>query len=586
MFRKPGLFSCIVVLSYSLVQVCTAQSGEWAKEGVNNNLTPPPTVYQNCTFAGDNDLAVSDDRIVLVSNCRVKITDKAGNMVAEALLRDGTEFDPAYEGLFIPVIGGAGQNAGNRVFDPRVHYDPFAERFWIVAVEQLSPFAQEPLFFDKTWLRVAVSKDATPNNLSADPMNGDWHEFTFDLKSSQDTQAPLFGFADRPTINTDDAWLYVAIGRDAQCSGALCQPHLVQAQPPEHRTVLVAMPKGDAQSGMLAGQYPPLPVWSARIEPPSDPGEASGWYCAAREYEGNPEPQYFLSTRSHPFLASYFETHLRVHALVPAGATWDTHSIDVELPLAAQFWTAPGAPPNVPGMSVFVNPNVFHSVKLRNGSLWATQHVRRTQSAGVKVQWYEIAMNGWPDGGTPQVMRWGEIDPDPSGTFGYGAYDPSIAVNVFGDVAITYTIAGGGLLPQYWRAFFPVSIPSEIAPRAMRVSLLEYNQSPMAADYSGTEPDPLDQCVFYGHAMLVSDIPVPGMPTKSDFWQSWLGRYELCSGADVADYSGDGIRTGADVLMFQAIYQYGLPTADFTGDGVLDVHDHAALEATIAHTGK
>lgn len=108
MLQESGRWRCTVnvILSVAVFEACDAQSGEWAREGVNDSLTPAPAVYENCTFAGDNDLAVSGDRIVLVSNCRVKITDKSGNTIAEALLCDGTEFASEYVGLFEPVVPG------------------------------------------------------------------------------------------------------------------------------------------------------------------------------------------------------------------------------------------------------------------------------------------------------------------------------------------------------------------------------------------------------------------------------------------------------------------------------------------------
>ena len=97
---------------------------------------------------------------------------------------------------------------------------------------------------------------------------------------------------------------------------------------------------------------------------------------------------------------------------------------------------------------VQVSPSAFlHAVLHDDGeasSLWTTVHCREVPSrdgtAGPynMVRWYEIALNDWPNSTTkdPEFRQWGEINKGGQKP-PWECYDPSIAVNSRGDMALT-----------------------------------------------------------------------------------------------------------------------------------------------------
>jgi hypothetical protein len=584
--RNIGRIARVALIAWGIVPVVRGQN---ALDLVQRGIEQGPLDFYNCTFPADQDLAVGPSRIVLVSNCKVRLLDSAGAQISEAFLRDGTEFDPSWIGLFPPTEPGVGGLQGSRMFDPRVHWDPRYQRFWIAAGEHAEFLLNLPIgstVYDKGWLHVAVSKTATPSNLSFNAQTGDWYHFKFDMKA--DLNIPLIGILDRPTINTDNEFLHVAV-RDLLCDPfawgrGFCNGHSpVPAE--EHRTVLVPIPLAP----MLNGQYPALPLFSLKLDPSVVP-EDSGMHCAVRTYDAVPgqQTQYEVTTDVHPFAsAALVRSSIVVGSFAPDGAGgWTYTSQAVPLPESAWFFGILRTrhlqgPPQSNPTTVRLIPGMFQSAALRNGSIWGVLHGRKnvgspgspTPGDRYMVFWFEIAVAG----GTFALKQSGEIDPE--NVFDIAdleGFDPSISVQADNSVAITYSITGPTVYPTMVMAYRYSTSPDGAMPYhpIVRDGLVTLKPE-KTADYSGTEAD-TSGCFFWGHSMLAWDDgtqPMPPDPTESDHWQTWVGRINLCIDDMWADFDGDAELTMFDWLEFTYLQRTSDRRADVNRDRRHDIID-------------
>lgn len=145
----------------------SAVGPDWGFPGITSSGWNPP----------DPHLAVGPDHLVLVTNGRIQICDRAGVATSSQPLEGAL-------GLW----GAAG--AGWFVFDPEVAFDPGSQRFFVAAVER---DAGIPYFL------LAVSDDADPN--------GAWHTFRIDVGA-----LALDHDIDSTNLSVGDDW--VALGAD------------------------------------------------------------------------------------------------------------------------------------------------------------------------------------------------------------------------------------------------------------------------------------------------------------------------------------------------------------------------------------
>lgn len=118
-------------------------------EGVTSTGWTPP----------DPEMAVSPDRIVLITNGQIALFDKSGNN----LFRDEIENSFGFWGEL---------GATNFVFDPECLWDPHSQRFFAMASERGSG--------SRSYFLLAVSKTGTPNT------RNDWWKYRIEVTSVSD----------------------------------------------------------------------------------------------------------------------------------------------------------------------------------------------------------------------------------------------------------------------------------------------------------------------------------------------------------------------------------------------------------------
>jgi hypothetical protein len=239
-------------------------------------------------------------------------------------------------------------------------------------------------------------------------------------------------------------------------------------------------------------------------------------------------------------------TIVRFHAIRdPLGSPYR-----VTYDLSVEPYRYPGQPPQK-GTSTrpYLFEPRFWSCLYRNGSLWAVHHIRRVGGNDTIARWYEFAMNGWPAGaGSPTIVQWGEIDAGP----GIHEFFPSIFADDHGNAAITFARSSTDEYIGMWRAIRRHEDP----PGEFREQVLvKGSSSPYYhsrwGDFSGTQTDPVDPCVFWGHHEWTD---------ATNSWRTWVARYENYNDADL---NRDGTVNQADLGVLLA--DWGC-TSDCVGD--------------------
>lgn len=126
-------------------------------------------------FPPDTSIGIGPERLVQTVNTYARIFD-----------RDGATLDSARLQEWFGVASVAS------VTDPKVHWDPFSERFVAVMLE---------LDFDRTeaWLNVALSRDATPDALAP----ADWCTYRVSTVHAD-------SWGDYPGLGLNDRWIAVS----------------------------------------------------------------------------------------------------------------------------------------------------------------------------------------------------------------------------------------------------------------------------------------------------------------------------------------------------------------------------------------
>lgn len=129
----------------------------------------------------DCNIAVSDEFIVAAVNSEFRVYNKAGAELANHLL--GTFFSKVVE-------------AGSKVFDPRLIYDHYNQRFVLIVAATL----QSP---QKSWLGIAVSKTPDPT--------GSWMIYAMDASKDGDKESN--NWMDYPMLGFDAHAIYVSMNQ-------------------------------------------------------------------------------------------------------------------------------------------------------------------------------------------------------------------------------------------------------------------------------------------------------------------------------------------------------------------------------------
>ena len=351
-------------------------------------------------------------------------------------------------------------------------------------------------------------------------------------------------------------------------------------------TTLMVLDKDDLMGGTQA-----TPSYHHVVED-STTGHQVWGHAIAVEYDAwnNSDPVYTVASGQKPhFPNAQHQDTIYVGAIVPNGSIWGyiAHPITgVDLP----EWFDNETSAATPGGNVTLIARSFLHATYRpdsqvGGRILTCHHIRDTTGGtnpqpvgGYYIRWYEIHTNGWPNtSNVPTIASYGDIKFENLET-----YDPSIAVNAAGHIALTWTQSGPNLYPEFWmgvqRSFDPPGVLGYTR-RIQTSSTIRAVGIGHKADYSGIDPDPEDPCRFWGHSMLA--------PSTSE-WDTHVGVLCVpdCDADSYADQDANQEYDAFDLLIYSERFRAGDPRADCNGDRVLNVLDYLCFNSLFSAGGR
>jgi len=323
----------------------------------------------------DPSLAVGPNHIVATVNMAIAFYDKDGNEEFSALL-DNTGSPGFFEDV----------GAGGFTFDPKCFYDPHAERFVVLALEQYDP--------DESWITMAVSDDSDPNGI--------WYKYrTWSVVTNSENGNTYW--VDYPGFGFDDGYYYVTnnlFGLNNSGFGGVLY-RVFDKQP------------------MLVGD----PVVIADVRKAGHAG------MQGAQHYGTAPAAFFVGRRNN--------TELRVaHINTPMNPSVVSEFVSVP------DHGTPGGGVDNPGGTISALDGRIMNSQYRDGSLWTT-HGISSSSVDAVGRWYEIGLSNWP-AVSPTLVQSGDI----SIPVGMSSFFPAIAPNKRGEVAIVVATANSSTNPK------------------------------------------------------------------------------------------------------------------------------------------
>ena len=323
----------------------------------------------------DPSLAVGPNHVVVTVNMAIAFYDKEGNEQFSANL-DSTGNPGFFEEL----------GAGDFTFDPKCFYDPYAERFVVLALEYYGP--------DESWITMAVSDDDDPN--------GVWYKYRTWSVITDESDGDTF-WVDYPGFGFDDGYYYVTgnlFGLNGQSGWGGVLYRVFDKAP------------------MLVGD----PVVIADVR---KGGHSS---MQGAQHYGDAPAAFFVSTAS--------DTEIRVsHINTPMNPTVESDVV------AVPSYTGPSNVSN-PGGSLWALDGRMMNAQYRDGTLWATHGIAGNSVTAV-ARWYEVDLSNWPNT-APALLQSGDI----TIPLGMSSFFPAIAPNKRGEVAIVVASANSSTNPK------------------------------------------------------------------------------------------------------------------------------------------
>jgi len=340
---------------------------------------------------------------------------------------------------------------GSFVFDPESCWDPHSNRFLAMANERTS---------GQSYFLLAVSKDDSPDD------ENDWWKYRFNVTSisGDDIDSPNMSVGPDSILLTADFF-----------------------GPDKH--LLYLIDKASVLSGGTA---------TTTSELITGTGQQS---------MGVPVV-YDVNNTLYILQSTEFGSNNTVilHAIENPFTSYSRTTFTLNVPT----YTYPNQPPQKGSSSrPFLFEPRFWSVAFRNDSMWAVHHVNNSRA---RVRWYEINLNGWPNGGNPSLAQDGEID---LGS-GIHTFFPSIHVDANDNVAISFARSAANEYISMSRATRAASDPVDTMRPAqvVRTSGAAHN-SGRWGDYSATQAEPNIPGTFWGHHEF----------TDNGQWRTWVAQY-------------------------------------------------------------
>lgn len=377
----------------------------------------------------DPQIAVSKTHIVQVVNTTIAFYTKKGVVQFKQ--------DMGNAGFFSGI-------AGPFVFDPKVFFDKFSGRFFVVSLDQ-DDTTKTSAFL------IAVSDDGDPN--------GTWKKYRIDNKA---------------TLNSNDYWLdYEGWGfnKDAIVATGNMFPFaggnvFVQA---------FVMKKSELLAGgtVTATKFNDTATFTIQV---------------AKSDENTSNFIYGCSLDSN--------SAVRVYAWRNLLTTPEMVFTTVTVP---SFSTI-GAPPSSGGASLDSLSGRLVDATYRTGSL-LTAHTTRAPSGNTRSQctWYEFRPNNWPTSGAVSLAQAGNVAL-PGDAW---AFIPGINKNKFGDIGMMFTRSSVNIIADIMVTSRKSSDPpGQMGPPVqLGTSDKPYRASGRWGDYGSVCVDPSDDFTFWGNNM-------------------------------------------------------------------------------------
>jgi hypothetical protein len=424
-------------------------------------LGPSPGLsssFQGSAYTGsyppDSQGAVGPNHLLTAANGGLLVQTRAGTAVNSVR---------SLAAFFSDVMNGS-----TDVFDPRTLYDPYNDRWIVVAVADRRSAASA--------IVVAVSQSSDPT--------GSWFLYRFDVDSTDQS------WSDFPSVGFNRNWIGVNVNMFPN-SGST---------PAVFDKVLV-IDKAGAYAGTGAGTS----FTSSAV---------GGTLVPATTYDNSLDTLYFLQHWNGPsgVIRLYSVTgtpsapvmnNLTNGIFISTNSTWSFE------PSSDDF-----APQRESVERINLNDARMQSVVYRNGSLWAAQ-TAFLPAGGPKrsaVQWWQV------DPATSSVQQFGRID-NQSGIF-YAF--PSIAVNKNNDVLLGYGRFSNSQFAGSGYAFRSGSDPinSMRDDTVLKTGTATYLKRDADGrnrwgDYSSAQVDPVNDSDFWTTQEYVA---------SQNVWATWWGR--------------------------------------------------------------
>jgi len=340
------------------------------------------------------------------------------------------------------------------VFDPVAQYDHLADRFVVVSAEHRGGDSYN------CYLDVAVSK-------TSNPMDG-WHKYSFSVSG-------IGYFLDFENLGIgEDAYFVTADYFGGQGNFI----HIFEKAPMLNGNS-VTMDHVRTTTSLIS-------LGSTDIMTPGAPA------------------QYFGTTYSGS------STRVKLYALEdPLGAkTLSSYNLTVS------YFTNPPDAQQLGSSNRLstIDFRIKHGV-YRDGHLYLGHATGENSTA--RVRWYDIDLNGWPNGGNPSLAQEGTIN------LGSGQHSwfQDLGVDDEGDIAIAVNRSSSSDYPFVSRLIHKAGDASGTVRAESR--LVESNGAHTGGrwgDYAGVDEDPVDPGVFWSHHEYNE-----GTGTN---WRTWIGRFD------------------------------------------------------------
>lgn len=433
---------------------------------------PSPPITESFAGLPDNNTrippdthgAVGPNHLMITLNSEVRVSNRAGAIVVA---------DRTLNAFWTPVGGGAG------AFDPRVVYDPFANRWLTVACDDA---------------RVASSAILLGASRTGDPA-GVWDLYNVDADAG-DTL-----WADFPSIGFNSKWVVVQVNMFKVVDDTFERSHIYVFD----------------RAALYAGSAP---------------------YTLIQDLNGftqAPAVTYDM-TQNDLFLVEEWNAGvgaLRLSRI--SGAVGSEALFVVGFPIGPSWQFGPPVSDHAPQLGsatrIATNDARIQNHVYRNGSLWTTHTVFDSApgpDGRALVQWWQLLPSA-------SVVQSGRID-DPSGANFYAF--PSIAVNKLGDAMLGFSCYAATRFASACYAFRKsTDAPGTFQDVAtFKEGLAKYYKTFSGSvnrwgDYSATAVDPLNDVDLW----TIQEYAAT--PVGPDRWGTWWGHLALPPDITIDDVS-------------------------------------------------